>query len=140
MTLTPELREAEEAARRIVADAPYSEDGMRAMAALCDLSGYDEDGIRETYRGFIVARALLSLLSREEETWEEMKERCAKAVEHMQPCPFAKGQSNNLEPTDRCPVCGDLGTMDNDEPSKCQSAAAIIRSLPRVATSITDNH
>jgi hypothetical protein len=48
-------------AREIVAEAPYDENTMRALAALCDRAGYDEDGIRKTYRAYRVAKALLEV-------------------------------------------------------------------------------
>lgn len=35
-------------------------------------------------------------------------------------CPWGKGMPDpGIEPTDPCPVCGDLGTLDFTEPSKC---------------------
>lgn len=36
-------------------------------------------------------------------------------------CPFAKGQpAPGLSPTDPCPICGDLGTLESTEkPSRC---------------------
>lgn len=37
-------------------------------------------------------------------------------------CPFDGGVNHDLEPTDPCPVCGDLGTWeDNPKPSRCIS-------------------
>lgn len=52
------------------------------------------------------------------------------AVQHIPPCPF--DGPHNYKPTDPCPVCGDLGTFSfegNDEPSKCQTAAAVVRNM-----------
>ena len=45
------------------------------------------------------------------------------------PPAFGKGApEHNLEPTDPCPVCGDLGTDPvPGVPSKCQDPAAAIR-------------
>jgi hypothetical protein len=35
-------------------------------------------------------------------------------------CPFGKGRPDpGISPTDPCPVCGDLGTFDNETPSRC---------------------
>lgn len=52
-------------------DAPHDEKTMRAISNLCDLSGYDEDGIRATYQSFLVAAALIKAC----EALEEIKER-----------------------------------------------------------------
>lgn len=62
-------------------------------------------------------------------------EEAAKAIEGMPRCPFENGMPDpGLEPTDPCPVCGDLGThVAVDEPSKCGSPSAFLRSLAKSA-------
>lgn len=45
----------------------------------------------------------------------------------QQPCPFDSPDNGGLLPEDPCPVCGDLGTFDTEEPSHCVTAKYRIR-------------
>jgi hypothetical protein len=65
---------------------------------------------------------------------QSILEEAAKAVEKMPQCPFGKGAPpNDLLPSDRCPVCGDLGTSDAETSGKCGDPATIIRLLALAA-------
>lgn len=61
---------------------------------------------------------------------EVLKEVLGK-VKGIRACPFDHARNcEKLEPTDRCPVCGDLGTAGAaDEPSKCQSPEWMIEEM-----------
>lgn len=55
----------------------------------------------------------------------------ANVQKHLQPewCPFDR-EDCDIDPETPCPVCGDLGTFDDDTPSKCISRSAAIRGTP----------
>ncbi len=82
---------AEEKAREIVADVG-DPDRLKAMADLCEYSGYDEDGCREKYRLYVLARALLSSQSQLERTREALE----RAAEELTMAGVKTASSNSL--------------------------------------------
>ena len=96
---------------------------VEKMAKVMALQPWDELHPGSKARLLSDARAALAVA---EPVIRERAAAEARAV-RQQPCPFDSPDNGGLLPEDPCPVCGDLGTFDTEEPSHCITAKYRIR-------------